>query len=235
MNFTIHWIAILVTLLFNFFLTKPTSDFGNKIVSMFGDNKSKSTLIAYDGTPLLQPPGYVFGIVWSTIYTLNLMYLASTSIFGETVSEHHIIVCILNILWIITLSIWYYGDLINTTHATHIAHIPQYVNVCKLLTPMLLAAICFTTYQLTQLPGIYGWMFVLYCTWTSLATLLNVYLVLGHETGWINERSYNAIFFFIFCSVSYVFNGVFDTEKRIVHSLVVSCVLGTIIKKVIQL
>ena len=136
--------------------------------------------------------------------------------------------------WTIVLAGWYNGELkpaqFSNKYSTKYS-ISRFqtslATICKWLTPVILFAVYFTTLKISNSnDSLTKNLFLLYTTWTGLAILLNIYIVIGHTYGWGNEPVYNILTFIIFCIGAAFQNSLIGgTRQRLFHGIFCASVL----------
>ena len=123
--------------------------------------------------PAFQPPGWAFGAVWTTLYTM--LGIALAAILSEPPSDRR------------RDALWLFGGqlLINFAwspvfFALHLIDVALVVIIVMLL----LAAVSANLFR--RLRPVAGWLMVPYLAWLCLATALN------YETGRLNPRADSA-------------------------------------------
>lgn len=116
-----------------------------------------------------QPPGYVFGIVWSVLYLLFGLYL-DLLVSTKNNNNNNVLLA----LWIINMALNLLWSPLVFVHKRYVHGL--YVSIAILATLIAMVVLSETT-QLQVL-------LVPYLTWMILATLLNVEIVKGNQQGY---------------------------------------------------
>ena len=120
--------------------------------------------------PAFQPPGWVFGVVWTTLYTM--LGIALAAILNEPPSDRR------------RDALWLFGGQLFLNFAwSPLFFGAHMIDAALLVIVVMLLMAAVTANFFRRLRPVAGWLMIPYLLWLCLATALN------YETGKLNPRA----------------------------------------------
>ena len=121
-------------------------------------------------TPAFQPPGWAFGVIWTTLYTM--LGIALAAILNEPPSKLR------------RDALWLFGGQLALNFAwSPVFFRAHMIDVALVVIVVMLLMAAVTANVFRRLRPVAGWLMVPYLAWLCLATALN------YETGRLNPRA----------------------------------------------